>query len=120
MNVPIITAYNIPLSLQASWLIQQGMFDAAGGRFSGLLAWYKYSIDGTEYTASYVMLPNVGIAILVDDVFSLYVHKKYRRQGYAKQLAKLFNHNFPHLLNNKKIETQTLTTKILNELAMQK
>jgi hypothetical protein len=33
---PMIAGHLVPLSTQAGWLIQQGMFDADGGRYSGL------------------------------------------------------------------------------------
>lgn len=110
----LLTAYNIPLSLQASWLIQQGMFDAAGGRYSGLLSLYKAAIEGAHYPASYVLIPEKGIAILVDGHFNLYVHRKSRKQGIATQLTEIFISEFPHLIIDKDVKTQEPTTHILN------
>ena len=110
----LFTAYNIPLSLQAGWLIQQGMFDAKGGRCSGLLARYKRALSGTDYKASYVLIPNTGIAILVDGYFNLYVHEELRGKGIAKELVNYFVNNFSELIAKEKFETQEPTTRILN------
>ena len=111
----LITAHNIELSLQASWLIQQGMFDADGGRFSGLLSLYKSAIDGFSCKVSYVLLPEKGIAILADGHFNLYVHRKFRKQGIAEELTEIFIREFPHLLGDESIKTQEPTTHILNK-----
>lgn len=115
-EIPMLTAHKTPLSFQAGWLIQQGMFDADGGRFSGLLAIYKDALNGLDIEVSYVLFPHVGLAILVDGQFSLYVHKKHRGNGVATELTKEFIERFPRLLLSNKIQSQFPTTKIVNKI----
>lgn len=93
----MIVVKDEPLKLVANFLIQNGMFDAKGGRFSGLLVAYQNALVSSLDTVrtSFVMIPNKGIAILIvgrtdKPQLNLYTHHSLRGQGIARDLVTEF------------------------------
>jgi GNAT superfamily N-acetyltransferase len=72
-------------------------------------------LSGYDTQASYVLFPGIGLAILVDSTFSLYVHKHHRNKGVATELTNAFLDLFPALLRASGVQTQEPTTKIINK-----
>jgi GNAT superfamily N-acetyltransferase len=108
-----VIASNINLREHAFMLINLGMFDAEGGRYSGMLASLQASLEGANITASYYLSPDVGIVFYTEHKgkasLSIYVHRKQRGKGMARALMERFGHYFDDipLSSNLKIQAPT-------------
>lgn len=113
---PILTAFNVPLSMVAASLIQEGMFRCVDGEYSGLLSKYKSALSGKDCNATYVMYPKIGIAIHTEGNFNIYVHNEHRMKGFATKLVEDFYLRFPEVIDGEIFVVQEPTGSIVNKV----